>query len=255
MKPLNRLLKSILLAVLIYCCNTIIIIGQSNEAKWSYPLRPGMPEWASLKTDIDKFNACQIPEDIIDTISAADLLELCIDYPLFYTIYHSDNYLIAFQKLKEFNGIHKLFSLKDVGETLLLKYENTSPASYLEDWGNLRKGTFALKISHLELFISSYEIIFGLNRKQVYFFIKEARRVYNEKRGNPDIYSSYSVMPTINILISLLKYDNPEMYFPDYSLEDLIKSNTYVDRINEQKIMDLVDNYLKQNSVNYEISK
>ena len=252
---LNRLLKSILLAVLIYCCNTIIIIGQSNEAKWSYPVKPGMPEWASLKTDTEKFNACQIPEDIIDTISAADLLELCIDYPLFYTIYHSDNYLLAFQKLKEFNGIQKLFSVKDVGKTLLLKYENTSPASYLEDWGNLKKGTFALKIIHLELFISSYKTITGLSRKQVYFFIKEARRVYNEKRENPDVYSSYSVMPTINLIISLLKYDNPEKYFPDKSLKDLTLKINYVDKINEHKIMELADNYLMQNSVKYEISK
>ncbi|MBW1613991.1 MAG: hypothetical protein JRJ57_08480 [Deltaproteobacteria bacterium] len=212
MKALNRLLKSILLTVLIYCCNTIIIIGQSNEARWSYPVRPGMSEWAILKTDTEKFNACQIPENIIDTISTADLLGLCIDFPLFHRIILYDNMLHGMDALTEkFNGFAELSKRNNLDKTLIERYRRLQIPKDFDSISDTEIKRIVAEAWRLEIILVRFGLSDSCSPEYIKDYVAESHEKYVTKRNNPHIFSSFSYVLPFHILAKTLSKLSPEV--------------------------------------------
>lgn len=208
---LNRLLKSILLVVLIYCCNSIITIGQSNEAKWSYPVKPGMPEWASLKTDIDKFNACQIPEDIIDTISTTDLLELCIEFPLFHRIILHDNMLHGMDALTEkFNGFAELSERNNLDKILIEKYRSLQIPKDYDSLSETEIKRIVAEAWRLEIILVRFGLSDSCSPEYIKDYVAESHAKYVTKRNNPQVFSSFSYVLPFYMLTKSLSKSSPE---------------------------------------------
>ena len=207
MKIVAKISISILLVVIIYCCNTIIITGQSNETKWSYPIKPGMSEWASLKTDTDKFKACQIPEDIINTISTADLLELCIDFPLFHRIILYDNMLHGMDALTEkFNGFAELSERNNIDKSLIEKYWNLQIPKDFDSISDTEIKRIVAEAWRLEIIIVRYVLSDRCSPEYIKDYVAESHAKYLTKRNNPHIFSSFSyVLPFYMLTKSLSK--------------------------------------------------
>ena len=97
-----------------------------KDLPWDYPVKPGTEEWnqLSLKHIDERVNVCQIPEDILSTLSTEDLTELCMQYPLLSQILFVYNtYEGGLNTLfSHFNGIRELFQRNDGVKELLRKY-------------------------------------------------------------------------------------------------------------------------------------
>lgn len=79
------------------------------DVPYSYPIVPGTPEWKELKTHEEKVAACQIPDDILNSLTTEALIETVANYPLAVDIYAYDSTEQGYLKLKDqFNGVAEL---------------------------------------------------------------------------------------------------------------------------------------------------
>ena len=90
---------------------------------YRYPVRPGTAEWASLENHQDKVDACQIPEDILSSMSTEELVQTVIAYPLNIDMFAYDNTTTGFEVVaSHFNGLQELQSRSDSVSELIDLY-------------------------------------------------------------------------------------------------------------------------------------
>ena len=94
----RRVIKSVLISILLFNALTGQVISQT----WNYPVKLGTSEWAELKTNEEKYEACRIPNDILKSLSTFDLIEICIEYPLFHRVILYKDLITGFNNLKVF---------------------------------------------------------------------------------------------------------------------------------------------------------
>lgn len=64
---------------------------------------------------------CQIPNDIISKTPTEELVELCLNYPLFFTMKAFNNLQEGFNQVaNEFNGFKELFKRPDAGRVFFV---------------------------------------------------------------------------------------------------------------------------------------
>ena len=51
---------------------------------YDFPIKPGTPEWAALKSHEEMLQVCQVPESILQEMSTEGLIETCLNYPLYW---------------------------------------------------------------------------------------------------------------------------------------------------------------------------
>lgn len=148
--------------LVIFCMVVGVVNAQTVREKklpWDYPVKLGMKEWEQLDTRQKRLNACQIPIDVLSSLSTEDLTEICMQTHLVMEVFHYSSYEIGLDSLfKNFNGIRELFKRKDVAKGLLKWYENAiQNLSYLEgDATDVQKGRFTLNIAVMELLFTRY---------------------------------------------------------------------------------------------------
>jgi carbonic anhydrase len=79
-KMKSKILKLALLLVLFV---PIFAFSQAEDVKWDYPVKPGTKKWNELKTEKERINAVQIPDDVLDSMTTEDMVDACINFPLF----------------------------------------------------------------------------------------------------------------------------------------------------------------------------
>ena len=96
----------------------------AEEPAWDYRVKTFTEEWEQLTTE-ERFENCQIPEDILASSTTDDLAEICMRNPLlkawcrtFYDFEHGPDELF-----EKFNGVRELFQREDAYKGLLKCYE------------------------------------------------------------------------------------------------------------------------------------
>lgn len=93
------------------------------DGKYRYPVTPDNDVWSTYVKVEQKYAACMIPQEILDTISTKDLLELVLDCPLLINLYAYDTYAQAVDEIaNQFNGMAELIAREDCGEVVLDYY-------------------------------------------------------------------------------------------------------------------------------------
>ena len=110
--------------ILISC----ILNAQEKKLTWDYPVKPGTVEWKELKSHKEMVDVCQIPTNTLSTIPTGELAQLCMNYPLFFTMTAFNNLQEGFNQVStEFNGFQELFIRADAGVVLLEIYKKYKP--------------------------------------------------------------------------------------------------------------------------------
>lgn len=94
--------------------------GSKITEAYDYPVKPGTKEWLALPSVIERREACEIPQDILERMTTSALVESVLTYPFFVDA------LGAFESFEEglnwvstyFSGIDELLSRADAGECL-----------------------------------------------------------------------------------------------------------------------------------------
>ena len=135
-------------------------VTRSGELAWDYPVKPGMEEWKLFQSNEEKVRACQIPEEIISSLTTEELTDLCLKYPLIYDIFAFNNINAGLDKLfSDFNGIREL-NKRDDASNLINRYnDKVQSFSFLDGTApEIEKGGFVVSVSILEVLLSRVEM-------------------------------------------------------------------------------------------------
>ena len=82
---------------------------------YDYPVRPGDDAWADFTKTAQMYEACQIPEDVLDRMTTEALLETVLDHPLADNVHSWSSKTAWFDMFRlNFNGLDALMQREDL---------------------------------------------------------------------------------------------------------------------------------------------
>jgi len=95
--------------LLVFLCAVVF-----SQKSYDYPIKPGTEEWKSIPDYRERVKRCQIPDEILHSISTYDLVETCINYPFFGEMRFFDSMPDGFEiAAKNFNGFQELIKRQE----------------------------------------------------------------------------------------------------------------------------------------------
>lgn len=184
--------------------------------------------------------ACQIPDQILSSISTEDLLDLCLRYPMFLDIHFSDNLQDGLDIIiPSFNGFVELFDRKDCQVVLMNQYIKETPCDI-----QLKKNNNTLKLFYLELLLSQDKTIAKLDNDQRKNLLKESLKKINSKKLKN--HSQYYELSSALILSRIINsFDLKNKISSDLLLDRFSRKGTLIDSNHISMIIDISQQYLR----------
>jgi hypothetical protein len=169
--------------------------GQEKKLPWDYPVKPGSIEWQN-KTYQEKIDACQIPVDVLSSLSTEDLAEVCLKYPpLMVHLMSSNSYERGLDVLHaQFNGVRELFKRRDAAKALLKQYQEMIQKINLLSGmaSDDEKGDFVLDVAAVELLLSRFLAQYNADKKNDVEILQHLMKGYEKKLLYPDFFGGLS---------------------------------------------------------------
>lgn len=206
---MNKFFKLTSLALLCFSCtdsfdefsDNVSLKTRAPEEPVSFFDKVTAPErWRQFKTLEEMMEACQLPQQMLDTISTEGLIKLCYDYPLhsIYLAYNNQSEGISVIT-SNFNGFDELKNRPDAAEKIIDFYDNLYVPVY-QTCNNVKYDDFSiLKLNYFENILASELIpdIFNTNNKEK--LAVAVNKKLQIKQSIPEIYASQSLNSTIKI--------------------------------------------------------
>lgn len=178
-----------------------LVSALSQAQVYDFPIKPGTEEWGKLVTEADRFEAMQIPEGQLKSMSTSDLITTCMNFPAM-------GYFTAFNNpqdgmnviIRNFNGLQELMKRNDAPTELLSVYKQMDSKTMKLQNQNIDQSSWSIKRCYFELLLTQDPIIEKMNKEERSNLEGEARKRLNFKIDNPDEYSSMDWEPTLKIL-------------------------------------------------------
>lgn len=150
-----------------------ITIAQDKNSTYDWPVKPGMPEWKELQTHDEMLAILQIQADILNGMTTKNLVETCLNYPLFPDIWAFNSYQEGIDKaIAGFNGFQELIKCKDAGKELLLRYQKINLADLDNKKTYNEQGDFIMKICKLEVLLSQPIVLQNMSKSDRILLLK-----------------------------------------------------------------------------------
>jgi hypothetical protein len=192
--------KSFLIVVCILQCVFSNVYGQVYE----FSVLPGTAQWQSFNTHQEMLNACQIPENILQNMNTADLVQTCLNYPLKVDLY-------AYSTIKEgvetvatqFNGLSTVLSRNDNFQHLMTAFQQQRTllsSDLASSKSDAEKGNSIFIFSFLESILSCDAVLNNATAIQKSQLATLAKDVLVYKTQNSDKFSSFTVTSSAFLL-------------------------------------------------------
>ena len=124
-KELRRIFALAIAAVMIGLHLSSGTLKYPITKPYVFPVVPNTPEWVALETNLDKIDACAIPEEITSKMTTEALLETYLTHPMSFIIMAFDSYRAGFELLKtQYHfGLDDLMKREDLCEVVLKRYK------------------------------------------------------------------------------------------------------------------------------------
>ena len=158
-----------------------------------------------------RFNALQMPNDVLTNISTAGLLETCLDFPYLLLMFTYNDYQMGFELglLATFNGFRELMERPDLADALIRKsYDlrfnvaNNMILKYEEE------KRFSFRYFVLEFIIAQDVVIENLSEEQVRTLLLLAFENSKIKKSNPDIFGGWHYVSRALLFAKIVRNDN-----------------------------------------------
>lgn len=95
---------------------------------YDYPVRPGTAEWAALADHQEMVDACEIPADVLETMTTEELAQTILAYPLLADMFAYDDWNIGLSIVADhFNGLEEFSEKSDSASELVQLYIEQEP--------------------------------------------------------------------------------------------------------------------------------
>jgi hypothetical protein len=201
MKLVARILKIIPLScfILIASCTDHDIENGGCRSfnvpgTYTYPVTFQSDAWFDLRSLEEKVNACQIPDNVLDSISTEALLETLLNYPLLNDFAAFDVMQRGFERIKsEQDGFGELYGRSDLFDVVTDRYNKMS-VHCNDTYPPFVNGTAVASIGFmcLEFMMFQDEFLNALNREQQLQLFKAVSDKLQQKNTLPDQYKDFS---------------------------------------------------------------
>jgi len=199
-----------------------------EKTLWDYPIKPGNPEWKTLKTKKQMVEVCQIPLSILDTINTKDLVTVCLNYPMFndYVAYDDERRGVS-AIIKHINGFTEL-SKRENGILELIKAYSEFPI-LTEPQKDPTANDYhtPYKLPFLELVLCDPVFLNKMSCEELEKLRKTALNKYDSKLQNSDVYSLFfNTKKTMLLITIIMDRQNSETLSPEQkeTLKTFIKN-------------------------------
>ncbi|WP_435056216.1 hypothetical protein [Thomasclavelia cocleata] len=171
-----------------------------------YPILPGTKEWESFKSKSEMMNACQIPSEIIDSMSTEALTLSVINHPLLDTdVLSYDNYTQGFDSfVSDFDATKALLEREDFAVNLAKIYLDTpvlSKEEYKEQRSNSQNTMLDFTVKETVLAVPQVYNLFKEDEAEALIVI--AKNKMKEKSKNEETYgTSVNTFFTVRAAVS-----------------------------------------------------
>ena len=185
--------------LIVFCLGAYVVNAQTI---WDYPIKRGTEEWYRL-TPLERIDALQVPEEILEKITTEKLVELVITFPSFIIFTAWDSPQRGFEVLTErYNIFEPLLLSKDAGKYLVAAYKDAGMTGFRTlPYSN---GGWTNQLDYLELLLAQKEILQSLTPEEKLELLSELRQKFFEKADNKSFASLPGVAPTIRIMATIL---------------------------------------------------
>lgn len=202
------------LALVVACGATVGVLAMSNRLwfqkdeptdAYVFPVTPkGSPEaWSEFQTHDEMTAACQIPEDLLASMSTYGLVETCISYPLFADMFLYNTSLEGFDSVcRNFNGLKELLERPDAGVKLAALYKDSEFSKI-----SSTDTSHALRYDYFCYMLSNDKVLQNMSVEVRQQLLNECVNSITEIVEN---YSKvYSILPSFLIAARISAVDNP----------------------------------------------
>jgi len=204
-------MQKIILSLFVVMLLLNITIAQGKSSVYDWPIKPGTPEWKALQTHDEMLAVLQIPVAILNKMSTEELVETCLNYPLFLDIWAFNSYQDGIDKaIAGFNGFQELIKRTLVGEELLKRYQKINMADIDNKKTEIEKWEFKMPVCKLEALLSQYVILKNMsktNRLSLLRNLLDKNKVIL-KNGE---YSFISYESNPYVAVRIMSIDNSEL--------------------------------------------
>src|SRR4030042_5014780 len=224
--------------------------AQEKSKPYDYPVKPGTKEWKALASHEQKRQACQIPESTLIPMLTPDLVETCLNYPLYADMMAYDRVQDGFDYVaKGFNGLQELLKREGVGTVLVEKYRSMDPDSTDPAWISVKKGEYSLRFFSIEILLAQDAVITSLPENGRLQLLREAHGKILAKQRHPDVYGHMGFTNNALLMGRIMLKEN---YAPlvklasrDGRLNGILKNAMPMGKEYTSEIVSLAEKYLK----------
>ncbi len=204
--------------LLICCCFfTLLVSAQQINEPFGFPLKPGSKEWPNLKTEKEKFNAMQIPKDMLSNMTTYALTVSCLNYPSYIVYLTSFDIQTGYSVLAvNFNGLSEYIRRPDAAKCLIDIYKIAGEKGFLDQHPHLDELYWTFKISWMEIILAQDELIYTLDNEEKNKLLILAKEKLTMKASSND-YSGYDLMVTTFLMGRVLHSLNYKEFESDFS--------------------------------------
>jgi hypothetical protein len=188
----------------------VLLLSQSSSQEksrvYDFPIKGGTKEWKAFQTHEEMLNAVQIPDNILKSMNTEDLVQTCLNYPLFPDMWAFSNLQKGFEQVHEgFNGLQELFKRDAVCDILIARYESMDPEAFSQNWPALAIGKYVAEIAKIEIMLAQDCLLDKLTMEKRRYLLKKVVEKYQKIRKHDDVYGINSLEPNVFLMGKLLK--------------------------------------------------
>lgn len=239
MRGLHRAYPLVLLVLLLTsgcdhdekCCECLEARGEADS--YTYPIQPGSPEWANLKTGEEMYQACQIPSATLEKMCTHGLIESWLTYPLLLNVFAWVTPQRGIDEMRQnFNGLNELLNNRsDGGTKLLSRYQSLDPSGYDAQWSSAEKGRYVITITAFELTVAQKSILDKLSALERIALLEEAVKKRIIKEGD-SLYEPLANPSDVYIMARVMIHDDFEKFMQvieqDFEIKHFSETGEYI---------------------------
>ena len=186
--------KNLLLILLFW---GTLSFAQTRTIPYDFPIKPRTDQW-KFNSEEEMYNKCQIPPDILDSLTTEALAKTCLSYPLFGLMNAYNTPQAGFYAVQQiFNGINALLERKDAGNVLLNIYKNMNPTSIDKSWTSSERGEFSESFRFIEILFSQSTIQNTLDDEAKKMLLRETKLKYDGKKTIINVYGNIGLQSSL----------------------------------------------------------
>ncbi|MCL5267033.1 MAG: hypothetical protein M1469_02885 [Bacteroidetes bacterium] len=216
--------------------------AQGRGTAYQWPIKPGTADWKALQTHDEMLAVLQIPVDILEKMSTEDLVETCLNYPLFPDVWAFNSFQEGVDKaIAGFNGFRELIARAGAGKPLSERYQQIDLADLDNKKTYNEQGDFIMHMCKLGTLLSQYAVLQNMSRSDRIALLRNS--LYKNKVILADgRYSVFGYESNLFLAVRILSVENSDLF--NKKLEEDKDFKRFVEQgtgITERTLNDIIE--------------